>query len=167
MKIHIIGGSGTGKSYISEKICQQYSISHFDLDDIFWDNTAESYGTKMPIDKRIERLRTILKNDDWIIEGVFYDWLSDSFSSADYIFILKTSPFIFNSRIIKRFIRRRFGLEKSKKETLKSLKDLLVWTNNYQKSKIPKILDFLEPYKEKTIILDNSKEIFDYISPAK
>ncbi|MGB8451549.1 MAG: hypothetical protein WCD89_04380 [Anaerocolumna sp.] len=35
MKIHIIGGSGTGKTYVSEKISKQYKIPHFDLDNIF------------------------------------------------------------------------------------------------------------------------------------
>jgi adenylate kinase family enzyme len=167
MKIHIIGGSGTGKSYIAEKISQQYGIPHYDLDDIFWDNTSDSYGTKMPIAKRTEKLNDILINSDWIIEGVFYDWLRNSFSSADYIFILKTSSFIFYSRIIRRFIKRKLGLEKSKKETLKSLKDLLVWTSNYQKAKIPKIFVFLESYKEKVILIQNAEKILDFINPTK
>jgi adenylate kinase family enzyme len=163
MKIHIIGGSGTGKSYISEKISCKFNIPHFDLDNIFWDNTAETYGTKMPVGKRTEMLNDILKNNHWIIEGVFYDWLSESFSSADYIFILSTPSFIFNFRIIKRFIRRKLGLEKSKKETLKTLKNLLVWTNDYQSNKIPKIVAFLEPYKNKIIFVDKAKKIFNYI----
>lgn len=163
MKIHIIGGSGTGKSYIAEQISKQYEIPHFDLDDIYWDNESKSYGTKMPIDKRTAKLNEILTNENWIIEGVFYDWLNDSFASADYIFILRTKPFVYNYRIIKRFIRRKLGIEKSKKETLKSLKDLLVWTNHYQKQNIPKIILFLEPYQHKVKIIDDTKNIFTCI----
>jgi adenylate kinase family enzyme len=164
MKIHIIGGSGTGKSYISEKLSKQYQIPHFDLDNIFWDNEALSYGTKMPIDKRTEKLIEILEKDNWIIEGVYYDWLNDSFALADYIFILKTKPIIYNYRIIRRFIRRKSDIEKSKKETLKSLKDLLIWTNKYQKNSIPKIVSFLEQYHSKVIIIDKAEKIFSYIS---
>lgn len=91
----------------------------------------------MSVKNRTQRLNDILKNNDWIIEGVFYDWLQDSFSKADYIFILTTKPIVFHYRIIRRFIRRKLGIEKSKKETLKSLKDLLIWTNKYQKYNIP------------------------------
>ena len=164
MRIHIIGGSGTGKSYISEKISKQYHIPHFDLDNIFWDNETLSYGTKMPVDKRAEKLNDILEKDNWIIEGVFYDWLNGSFALADYIFILKTNPIVYNYRIIRRFIRRKLGIEKSKKETLKSLKDLLIWTNKYQKKNLPKIISFLEPYYEKVVIIDQVEKIFNYIN---
>ena len=165
MKIHIIGASGTGKSYISEKISKQYKIPHFDLDSIFWDNEAESYGTKMPISKRDDKLNEILSNNDWIIEGVFYDWLNDSFANADFIFILQTKPVVYNYRIIRRFIRRKLGIEKAKKETLKSLNGLLLWTNKYQKKNIPKIVLFLQPYNEKVNFIKNNNLIFDYIKP--
>jgi adenylate kinase family enzyme len=163
MKIHIIGGSGTGKSFISERISQQYNIPHLDLDDIFWDNTATCYGTKMPIGKRTELLNKIISTDNWIIEGVFYDWLIDSFSSADWIFILQTPPIIFNTRIIKRFVKRKLGIQKGKKETIKSLYNLLVWTNNYQKRNIPKILNFLQEYKHKVIFMKNPNNILKYL----
>lgn len=38
MKIHIIGGSGTGKSYLAEGLSEKYAVPHFDLDDLQWDN---------------------------------------------------------------------------------------------------------------------------------
>jgi adenylate kinase family enzyme len=163
MKIHIIGGSGTGKTFLAEKISNQYNIPHFDLDDIFWDNEAISYGTRMPIEKRTEILNKILVTDNWIIEGVYYEWLIDSFSSADCIFILKTSPIIFNIRIIKRFVKRKLGIQKGKKETIKSLFELLVWTNNYHKHNIPKIIIFLNKYKNKIVLVKKSKDIFEHL----
>ena len=164
MKIHIIGGSGTGKSYVSERISKLYQIPHFDLDNIYWDNEAITYGAKMPIEKRTKKLCEILKNNNWIIEGVFYDWLNDSFALADYIFILKVNPIVYNYRIIRRFIRRKLGVEKSKKETLQSLKDLLIWTNKYQKRNVPKILSFLEQYQSKVVVVEKSEEILNYIT---
>ena len=44
MKIHIIGCSGSGKTYLANALSKKYNISHFDLDDIQWDNNAKGYG---------------------------------------------------------------------------------------------------------------------------
>ena len=38
MKIHIIGYSGSGKSYLADKLSQKYRIKHYDLDNLMWDN---------------------------------------------------------------------------------------------------------------------------------
>lgn len=163
MKIHIIGGSGTGKSYIADKLAKKYNMTHTDLDNIFWDNSSDSYGRKTPIEEREKKLNKVLKDDNWVIEGVYYEWLKDSFKAADFIFILDVSPLTFNRRIIFRFIKRKLGIEKGKKETLKSLINMLKWTNNYSKYKLPKILKFLDPYREKVILINKSSEIWDYI----
>ena len=40
MKIHIIGGSGSGKTYLAENLSKKYGIRHYDLDDLQWDNDA-------------------------------------------------------------------------------------------------------------------------------
>lgn len=40
MKIHIIGCSGSGKTYLAKALSEKYTIPHFDLDDIQWDNNA-------------------------------------------------------------------------------------------------------------------------------
>lgn len=41
MKIHIIGCSGSGKTYL---LSEKYNIPHYDLDDIQWDNNSDGYG---------------------------------------------------------------------------------------------------------------------------
>ena len=88
MKIHIIGGSGTGKTYLASLLSIKYNIPHYDLDDLFWDNSANQYGVKMSIEKRNDMLSRILENEDWIIEGVYYSWLTESFEAADHCFRL-------------------------------------------------------------------------------
>ncbi|MDF2572890.1 MAG: hypothetical protein K0R22_2937 [Sporomusa sp.] len=37
--IHIIGGPGSGKTYMAENISRKSGISCYGLDDIFWDNS--------------------------------------------------------------------------------------------------------------------------------
>ena len=159
MKIHIIGCSGSGKTYFAKKLSEKYSIPHFDLDNIQWDNTADGYGVKMPIDKRTALLKDILQNESWIIEGVYYAWVLDCFRDADIIYLLDTPKYIYTLRIIRRFIKRKLGFEKGKKETIKSVYNLLKWTEIWQKQNLPEIKKILNEYEHKTIVLKGKKQV--------
>ena len=159
MKIHIIGCSGTGKTYLAKKLSKKYNIPHYDLDNIYWDNFSKKYGIKMEVEKRNKLLQNILEKDAWIIEGIYYKWLEQSFKEADTIYILDLPKYIYKIRIIKRFIKRKLKLEISKKETLKSLLDLLKWTDRFQNENIKEIIKILEIYKEKVYFIKSKKEI--------
>lgn len=164
MKIHIIGCSGSGKTYFAEKLSQKLSIPCFDLDDIHWDNTANNYDVKMQTDKRNALLQEILRNDNWIIEGVYYGWVGDCFRDADIIYVLETPRIVYRYRILKRFIKRKLRLEKGKNETLKSIYSLIRWTDIWQKENLPKINNILQVYENKVIRLKNSREVDRIIS---
>ena len=159
MKIHIIGCSGTGKTYLARKLSEKYNIQHFDLDDIQWDNSADGYGLKMPVNKREELLKRILSQESWIIEGVYYAWVTESFQRADVIYVLDIPSYIYKYRIIMRFIKRKLGIEKGKKETFKSVYNLLKWTNKYQNNNLKEIKKILEQYASKVVWISDSKEI--------
>lgn len=162
MKIHIIGGSGTGKTYLSNLLSTKYNIPHYDLDDLFWDNSANQYGVKMSIEKRRKMLSKILQNEDWILEGVYYSWLTDSFEKADTIIVLDISKRVCKYRIVRRFIRRKIGIERGKKETMKSLKSLLKWTDQFQRENLPQIHAILSNYANKTIVLHSKNEVNNF-----
>ena len=159
MKIRIIGCSGSGKTYLAKRLSDKYSIPNFDLDDIQWDNSQNSYGVKMPIEKRGQMLNDILQYSDWIIDGVYYAWVQKSFEDADVIYVLDMPKWLYRFRIIKRFIRRRVGLEKGKKETLKSVYNLLKWTDTFQNTNMKEIVRILETYKEKVVFIKKKAEI--------
>ncbi len=159
MKIHIIGCSGSGKTYLAKALSKNYSIPHFDLDDIYWDNNADGYGVKMPVEKRTELLNNILENENWIIEGVYYAWVGKCFEDADKIYVLDLPKRVYTYRIIKRAIKRKLGLEKGKKETLKSVYNLLKWTDTFQNEDMVEIRKILSTYQNKTVWLRNSKDV--------
>ncbi|RKN60048.1 hypothetical protein [Paenibacillus ginsengarvi] len=46
IRIHIIGGSGSGKSYIAALLSDKLRIPHYDLDVIFWDHQSNEYGVR-------------------------------------------------------------------------------------------------------------------------
>lgn len=159
MKIHIIGCSGSGKTYLANALSKKYRISHFDLDDIQWDNNAQGYGVKMPPEKRNALLQEILCNGEWIIEGVYYAWVQQSFDEADIIYVLDIPKYLCKTRIIIRFIKRKLGIQKGKKETLKSVYNLLKWTDTFQNKNLKEIKSILEKYDSKVIWVSNKKDI--------
>ena len=100
-----------------------------------------------------------MQQPDWIIEGVYYAWVQKSFEDADIIYVLDMPKRLYNFRIIKRFVKRKIGLEKGKKETLKSVYDLLKWTETFQNTNLKEIITNLQAYKEKVVYIRNKKEI--------
>ena len=159
MKIHIIGCSGSGKTYLAKKLSKKYNIPRFDLDDIQWDNTTDGYGVKMPTDRRNAMLEEILGNDSWIIEGVYYSWVEQSFADADIIYVLDMPKYLYKWRIILRSIKRKVGIENGKKETLKSVINLLKWTDTFQNKNLQEIKNILGNYDNKVVFLSNKRDI--------
>ena len=159
MKIHIIGCSGSGKTYLAKALSEKYNIPHFDLDDIQWDNNADGYGVKMPVEKRTALLNDIIKKDSWIIEGVYYAWVGKCFENADKIYVLDLQKRVYKYRIIKRTIKRKLGLEKGKKESLKSVYNLLKWTDTFQNKSMAEIGNILLEYSSKTVWLRSKRDV--------
>ena len=163
MKIHIIGCSGSGKTYLANALAKKYNIPHFDLDDIQWDNNAEGYGTKRPLEERNALLQEILNNNEWVIEGVYYAWVQQSFDEADKIYVLDMPRYLYKSRIIIRSIKRKLGIQQGKRETLKSVYNLIKWTETFQNKNLKEIKTILDKYENKVIWLSSKKDVSEII----
>mgnify|MGYP006294695933 CR=1 FL=1 len=46
MRVRIIGGIGSGKTYLAKRLSRKFSIPHVCLDDIFWDDNLDNYFAK-------------------------------------------------------------------------------------------------------------------------
>ena len=163
MKIHIIGCSGSGKTYLANALAKKYNIPHFDLDDIQWDNNTEGYGTKRPLEERNALLQEILNNNEWVVEGVYYAWVQQSFDEADIIYVLDMPRYLYKSRIIVRSIKRKLGIQQGKRETLKSVYNLLKWTETFQNINLKEIKTILDKYENKVIWLSSKKDVREII----
>jgi adenylate kinase family enzyme len=141
-RIHIIGGAGSGKSYISALLSQKLHIPHYNLDDIFWDNETAGYGVKAPEEKRDQQLREIVSQDSWIVEGVYSVWPEPSFSAADKIIVLMTPLAVQETRIWTRYHERLSGaVMNSKVETEEGIHSLIQWNKNYNLNKLPLFIE--------------------------
>lgn len=167
MKISIIGASGSGKTYVSRILENKYSLYHCDLDEIFWDNTGSTYNVKARAEERNKKLLKILQHENWVIEGVYYEWLEEVFKKADYIFIIKSYGIIWRYRLFKRHLMRRLTHKEGKNETFKSFIKLIRWNKFYYSKKLPIILNFLEPYKSKIVVVKNASQLIKYLDKVK
>lgn len=162
MRIHIIGGPGSGKSYFAGILSEKYSIPLLDLDTIFWDNRFSHYGIKADPLERNKALDTFLEQNSWIVEGVYYAWLGSSFRKADLIIALTTSVWLRDVRIIKRFLMRKLGLRPSKKkETFQGLVNLLKWNHGYDSQNLEPARSFITELGCKMIDCKNSNVILE------
>ena len=163
MRIHIIGGSGSGKSYISNEIAKMYGLRVINLDNIEWDK-SEYFSKKRSIEEKEKILKETVKEDNIIVEGVYYNWCNESFKVADYIFFINTKIFTQQKRIILRSIKRKLGIEKCNfKESLKSIRDLLKWNKKYNTVLKKEIFEILEVYKNKVYTINCTNDIFKII----
>lgn len=164
IKIHIIGGSGSGKSFVLALLSQRFNIPHFDLDDIFWDNNSNDYGVKAPEEERDKKLREMVSYDSWVIEGVYRSWVDPSFSAADKIIVLTPPLSVQETRIWKRYEERISGVVPSKKrETFEGVQKLLEWNREYTLKKLPHFTENCE-YKEKIITVSDNSEVLELLS---
>ncbi|KJY74839.1 DNA topology modulation protein FlaR [Vibrio nigripulchritudo] len=157
-KIHIIGGPGSGKTYSAKKLQQTSDLTAYDLDRVFWDQSQDSY-VRASEEMRTKKLQEILANESWIIEGVYYKWLEESFQNADIIVILNPPLFKRQWRILKRFLVRKFILGHFRKETFPSFIELWRWNKKFDSDNMMRIADFTSKYKDKTVYCSSYEEI--------
>lgn len=162
-KIHIIGGPGSGKTYSSKKLHEETSLKPYDLDQIFWDQSDNSY-IRASEGLRAEKLKEILSKDSWIIEGAYYKWLEESFRKADIIIILNPHVIIRQWRIFKRFIIRKFLLGDFHKETFSSFVELWQWNKKFDADNMIRIAEFTSKYKDKIIYCNNYRKLIRAIN---
>ncbi len=92
-KIHVLGGPGSGKTYVASLLSEASGIPHFPLDDLFWDPDSRPYVRTNP-EIRNSRLSEILGRESWIIEGAYTSkWARQCFREADIIFFMRPSIF--------------------------------------------------------------------------
>ena len=160
MKIHIIGASGSGKTYLAKKLSSKYGIPISSLDDLLWDNShGSNYSVKRKAEERDAMLEQILQSDDWIIEGVQHSWCDKCFETADIIYMLDMPRLLCRLRIIRRFIKRKLSRNSRNNETLKSLVHLLKWTKKFYNVNLIEIKEKLTHYQSKVLVLSRKNDI--------
>ena len=163
-KIHIIGSAGSGKTYTSMRLSERLNIKPFELDNLFWDKMDKTYSRKTSPIIRDEELHKVLNYDSWILEGVYYDWVSEGFQKADLIIFLRPSFLVCTFRMIVRFMKERTGIiHHEKRETISGLIKTIKRNRRYHEVYTFEIIRLLTPYKNKVKFFDKADHAIHFI----
>lgn len=161
MKINIIGPTGSGKTFLAEKLSQKLKIPQVSLDYVLFKHTRDKHREELPENEWRANLLKLLGEKDWIIEGV--NPIIEVFETADMIIYLRPSI----STALFRQWKRYFTDPKQKKEHgfKNNLKLSQYLIRQYQQhedkgkeddpkySRVKKLDRILKKYKEKVVWL--------------
>ena len=146
-RICIIGGSGTGKTTLSNNLSKELNLPVYHIDGI---HHLENWKER---DKK-ERDRLIIEKasqEKWIIDGTYRSTLQQRLEKADYVIYLDYSTMAQVIGVLKRFIKNH-GKEK---DEIPGCKEKMSWeflwlVINWRKNKRNEII-------EKISKIDNNK----------
>lgn len=163
-RVHILGGPGSGKTYLAEKLAERLAIRRVDLDELFWDNTAAGYNTRREAEHRDRLLGDIVRQEQWILEGVYHAWLQGSFDRADVIVVLRASVWLRHWRIVRRFLGRRLiARGHPRRETFASLGSLLRWNHRFNGDNLRRAMEMLAIHEDKVRVFSNNHDAYRVI----
>ena len=111
-KVRITGASGSGKSYLGQKISSIMGLSLVSLDAVRYDfSTSHRFDNenRRSDDEMVELLKKFTVKDEWVIEGGYFWLTKDTFADADVIIFLRPNfpKRFFN--VFKRFFQKLFS----------------------------------------------------------
>jgi len=146
-KIMLVGSSGAGKSYLSRKIAELTGYPLFHLDREFLLPNWEG----MPKDEQIAKVKEMMGNEQWVIDGNWGGGREARFASADLVIFLDVNRWVCLWSAIRRLSKDRpdipdFLNEKKQSMFSKDFRQFAKLILSYNKSGRGKILALQEKY---------------------
>jgi len=102
-RIHVVGGPGSGKTFLAHQIGARLGIPIYELDSIAFEGPD---FVKRPLSERLADVQRIAAQPAWITEGIFVGWTEQLLDTADLIIWLDNLTWrVAMRRIGGRFVR--------------------------------------------------------------
>lgn len=159
-KISIVGGSGTGKTTLSNNLGKKLNLPIYHMDAFHYSENWKVRDKK----KRDKKILVKAKDKKWIIDGTYSSTLKERVESSDLVIFLDYSTFARIKGVIERYLKNS-GQEKEEipgcKERISIglLKSVLRW-KKHKRNQIIEILKVVE--KDKLLVFQNRKQLNDW-----
>ena len=150
-KVIVIGCPGSGKSTISRELHNKTGIPLYHLDMMYWN------ADKTTVEKRVflELLSAVLEKDEWIIDGNYGSTMELRMAACDTVIFLD-----YQIEICLDGIKERRGKPRSDMPWIETEEDaeFIEFIKSYNEQQKPKVLELLEKYSDKNIVIFKSRE---------
>ena len=151
-KVIVIGCPGSGKSTFSRALHAATGLPLCHLDMLYWN----ADGTRVPKAVFLERLHQAMEKEAWIIDGNYSSTMELRMQRCDTVFF-----FDFPAEACLEGIRARKGKERPDMPGILSEEDdreFLDFIKSYTTAARPKVMELLDRYSHKRIIIFKSRE---------
>lgn len=153
-KISVIGGSGTGKTTLTDNLGLDLNLPIYHLDGL-------NYFSEWEERDKTERDNLILekiKEDKWVMDGTYRSTLEQRLKESDLIIYLDYSTFAQIRGILNRYLK--YGGKERKeipgcKEKLD--KDFFFWVLRWRKTKRKDILKYIQKIDQDKLLIFKSR----------
>ena len=153
-KVIVIGCPGSGKSTFARALHNKTGIPLYHLDLMNWN------ADRTTVEKSVfrERLSAVLEKGEWIIDGNYGSTMGLRMAACDTVFFLD-----YPLDICLGGIQERYGKQRSDMPWIETEEDaeFIEFIKNYNEQQKPKVLELLEKYSDKNIVLLESREQAD------
>ena len=150
-KIIVIGCPGSGKSTFARALHDKTGIPLYHLDMMYWN------ADKTTVQKSVflSRLESAMAEEEWIIDGNYASTMEMRLEACDTVFFLD-----YPLDICLDGIKERRGKPRSDMPWIETEEDaeFIEFIKSYNEQQKPKVLELLEKYRDKNIIILGRRE---------